>query len=96
MLLKDPTGLSENENDRRLLISYHIIKIYTILREREREREREKRVRVPLIILSNNVVCGFKSVYIYIYIYMCFGAGVRDRVYTNERQKSLSDVLNTK
>ena len=66
MLLKDPTGLSENENDRRLLISYHIIKIYTILRE----REREKRVRVPLIILSNNVVCGFKSVYIYIYIYV--------------------------
>ena len=72
MLLKDPTGLSENENDRRLLISYHIIKIYTILRERQRERdrEREKRVRVPLIILSNNVVCVFKSVYIYIYIYM--------------------------
>ena len=38
MLLKNPIDLSENENDTRLLISYHIIKIYTILRERERER----------------------------------------------------------
>ena len=94
MLLKDPTGLSENENDRRLLISYHIIKIYTILRERQREREKSKSTSDN----SEQQRCLWfqKCLYIYIYIYICFGAGVRDRVYTNERQKSLSDVLNTK
>ena len=65
MLLKDPTGLSENENDRRLLISYHIIKIYTILRERQREREKSKST-------SDNseqqrCLCFQKCLYIYIY-----------------------------
>ena len=90
MLLKDPTGLSENENDRRLLISYHIIKIYTILRERQREREKSKSTSDN----SEQQRCLWFQKCLYIYI--CFGAGVRDRVYTNERQKSLSDVLNTK